>query len=331
MHYQVCKLDGCQRATTLGAPFCTRHWEIGPLVEKGTHCYDVKKERLASTVDVAAFMQKEEGKRKHKERKKHTRKASLLRDAFMSGDSHHFLKQYVISTLRKRGRAEKVFAKMDKDSSGTIDFDELKSYLSGLCYPLGLYLCTRHAFTGMGYPFTGDECEYLMKCLDDDGDGQITLAEFKVFIREDSERLHSVPTQTDTKADHTGLTPKLGKVLLEPLQPRRLRSSSVPVLASPNKRRREKMLGDDTQKHKRDRRNSNDGNYSSSRTSSSSSTSSGRASSGRASSSRTSSSRRHSIEGNGAGNKTVSSTSAGHRSGRAKENRKSDSKMCYVM
>merc|ERR1719240_1674427 len=51
-------------------------------------------------------------------------------------------------------------------------------------------------------------------------------------------------------------------------------------------------------------------------------------SSGRASSSRTSSSRRHSIEGNGAGNKIVSSRSAGHRSGRAKENTKSNSKNC---
>lgn len=107
-----------------------------------------------------------ENKRKEeKRRKKRDAKQQLMRSALNSGDAQEFLKQHVIDKLKIKGKIEKVFAEIDTDGSGTIDFEELKVCLKG-----------------MGYPMSKDDMVYMMSQLDADGDGEVTMEEFKKFL-----------------------------------------------------------------------------------------------------------------------------------------------------
>ena len=90
-----------------------------------------------------------------KQRRKRNKTQKVCSEAFASGDAELYLKRNVIAALRAKGKAEKVFRKMDKDNSGDVDVSELKESLSS-----------------MGYNLTNKDARFLMRCMDTDGDGK---------------------------------------------------------------------------------------------------------------------------------------------------------------
>lgn len=144
-----CNLPGCGKPVVFGQRFCPAHIELGPQVEAGLVTYDPKKAKAKAVaaeglsamelMEIAA-KQKEEKRRKKRDAKQHH-----MRQALNSGNAHEFLKEKVIEKLRKKGKIEKVFAEIDLDGNGTIDFEELKVCLKG-----------------MGYPMTREDMKYMM-------------------------------------------------------------------------------------------------------------------------------------------------------------------------
>ena len=91
-----------------------------------------KREDREEEVSFKRFLDQKENKQKIKRNKAH----KLCTDAFSSGDTELYLKCNVIATLRSKGKAEKLFWKMDKDNIGTVEASELEEYLGSMGYNL---------------------------------------------------------------------------------------------------------------------------------------------------------------------------------------------------
>jgi hypothetical protein len=119
----------------------------------------------AKTANDKEFHQLDEQRQEAKANMKKSKKALLAKLAYSSGDPKEFMRLRALERLRRAGRVDKVFAKMDEDGNGFVDFEELKRALSR-----------------MGCALTDIEVRQIMYEADKDGDGQISAEEFKDYL-----------------------------------------------------------------------------------------------------------------------------------------------------
>ena len=145
-----CSLEGCNKACILGNTLCAKHKNAGNI--KTVKEYDAI--FCENKMGELALLKQKTKEAEDKVRRAQNRKQQLMREALDSGDALLYVKQYVISRLRKRGTAEKVFADLDLggcgrmwlcpvfifsltlDGNGTLDFAEMQIALKGMGYPM---------------------------------------------------------------------------------------------------------------------------------------------------------------------------------------------------
>jgi hypothetical protein len=170
-NYCACRIPGCRRPAPLVAnsEYCMEHHKIGLRIQRGS--IDINSlERFVPRMGrdgTDKFVALEAADRKKKDKSKGNKKAYLAKMAYESGDPKEFMRMRVLERLQRGGRAGRLFAEIDKDLSGYVDFGELKT-----------------ALRRKGCKLTDAEVSHMMVLADTDGDGVISLAEFEVFLTE---------------------------------------------------------------------------------------------------------------------------------------------------
>jgi hypothetical protein len=143
------------------------HFEIGKRIKKG----EVDINSLEKFVPrwgengEDKFVELDKIKQKKKEKGKSNKKAYLAKLAYESGDPKEFMRMRTLERLRRGNRAERLFAEIDADGNGSVDFRELKT-----------------ALRRKGCKLTDIEVKDMMAMADTDGDGFISLPEFQDFL-----------------------------------------------------------------------------------------------------------------------------------------------------
>jgi hypothetical protein len=132
-NYCPCKLEGCRRPALLvtGSEYCPEHFKLGSKIEAGDFgTIDVSrftgKNAVESDPNAHVYHEMDRARQHKKAQAKHNKRALLAQLAYNSGNPKEFMRLRALERLKRGGRIEKVFARIDTDGNGYIDFDELK-------------------------------------------------------------------------------------------------------------------------------------------------------------------------------------------------------------
>jgi hypothetical protein len=154
----------------MGLHYCSEHDEIGKKMDASAIPLDLsiytKIVSVSKNPNDKQFHQQDKQVQEKKANLKKSKKALLAKLAFASGDPTEFMRQRALERLRRAGRADKVFAKIDVDGNGFVDFEELKLALSD-----------------MGCALKDAEVRQLLLEADTDGDRLIRYVHFNFRSR----------------------------------------------------------------------------------------------------------------------------------------------------